>query len=133
MTGPVEILARGRQPGQAATMHCLAKQDSGCLHEQQTALAAGAPRRAQSAVLGRLPHHFPRHVMGYGTTGRRARLLSRRVVPPHTGTADRADYGVTCRHAGVPVRMSCDRPVAAVDGGQRPVGVGSVRVGRSSK
>jgi len=32
MTRPVKIPARGRQPGQAATVQCLAEQATGCLH-----------------------------------------------------------------------------------------------------
>jgi len=65
MTRPVKIFARGRQPGQAATLQCLAEQVTGCLYDPTD--GAGRWRfseRHRTIVLGRAPHHFPRLVMG---------------------------------------------------------------------
>ena len=44
MTRPVKIPARGRQPGQAATMQCLAEQATGCLHDAADGAATDAPQ-----------------------------------------------------------------------------------------
>jgi len=64
MTHPVKILARGRQPGQAPTMQCLAEQATGCLHDATD--GAGRRRtswRHRTIVLGSMSQHFAMHVM----------------------------------------------------------------------